>query len=324
LDWGGMAGYYGYQGGASPHDAMRQQMVATLTALEGVETLSRDVLLARVQQPGSTLVYTLRITLPADFPSRPPVIHISPDCKHAWVDQTTMTVTGCSEIQNWTVHRNLGSAINKIRYELFQKPPVLSSASEVKPAMQSTGSSGGPAQSMGAGSSARTSTMVPEVPSKIAELEGLSLEELQALCADDAKFVDFYNELSILKRWDEELLRLRTENVSLATANLAEERPLQELKAKLVQQHQDLSVQKRLYDENQKKVQELAANFSKPQIRAQLIAARDQAQRESEALFDSFGKGEITDLVQFTTEFKKARRDYHIRRMKEEHLSAAK
>ncbi|XP_029651781.1 vacuolar protein sorting-associated protein 37A-like [Octopus sinensis] len=81
---------------------------------------------------GSTNV-CLRVSLPPQFPQEKPVVTIQPPAKHPWVDSQSKVV-GCSSLNEFTMHSNLGLVIQSIIEEFNKNPPILKPASSLQEA----------------------------------------------------------------------------------------------------------------------------------------------------------------------------------------------
>ncbi|XP_041359392.1 vacuolar protein sorting-associated protein 37A-like [Gigantopelta aegis] len=76
----------------------------------------------RVTVPSGSTNITLIITLPVSFPQEKPTVTVQPHLTHPWVD-VQMKVVGCSNINTFSMHSDLGQAIQAIVEEFRRNPP---------------------------------------------------------------------------------------------------------------------------------------------------------------------------------------------------------
>ncbi|XP_077984144.1 vacuolar protein sorting-associated protein 37A-like [Glandiceps talaboti] len=88
-----------------------------------VTEIQRDVEYRVTTTTGASTV-SLNITLPPLFPQEKPTVKVTPPVRHPWVNEQ-MVVTGCSGINNFAVHTDLGSTIRSIILEFTNNPPMV-------------------------------------------------------------------------------------------------------------------------------------------------------------------------------------------------------
>lgn len=98
-----------------------KQILTLKDQLPGVVEVKRDELYQYTFKVQRTPI-TLDISLPARFPLVGPVVSVSPPLHHPWVD-SQMVVDGSPLVNNFSVHSNLGRAIQQIVKELTEHPP---------------------------------------------------------------------------------------------------------------------------------------------------------------------------------------------------------
>eukprot|EP00041_Stephanoeca_diplocostata_P031744 m.996476 g.996476 ORF g.996476 m.996476 type:complete len:326 (+) comp24019_c0_seq42:228-1205(+) len=311
-------GGYGQSVGVTPQQQLWQQHIQSLRTI-GAREISATVYETDVHLR-SGQVFRLKITLPGGFPASPPAIEVLPPCQHNWIDRQ-MQVIGCEAINNWNMHRNLGDAINTIRAELYNHPPVMNQNNF-------GGDSGGPARvdhGQGSGGDAGQvqsgTTDVPRMPIEFPELDAMSNEQLQEIANTDEAFVTFFNSLPHVVKLEKVEKELREENLRLAQANLDQEPVLAGLKQTLIEKHELLAVQKREYDDLVDKQRQLAEKFTPQAIASQLEEACKASEKEAQSLAQDFQSGKETDVDSFIERYKAASMQYHMRKIKTRKLA---
>lgn len=107
-----------------PTTALQQQrmkQVDSLRTFHSISEVQRDVEYRVTINLGNSTIF-LNITLPPQFPNERPVVKVAPQLLHPWVNDQMMVV-GCSAINNFYMHSNLGRAVMDIINEFKDHPP---------------------------------------------------------------------------------------------------------------------------------------------------------------------------------------------------------
>jgi len=107
-----------------PTTALQQQrmkQVDSLRSFHNINEVQRDVEYRVTISLGNSTIF-LNITLPPQFPNERPVVKVAPQLLHPWVNDQMMVV-GCSAINNFYMHSNLGRAVMDIINEFKDHPP---------------------------------------------------------------------------------------------------------------------------------------------------------------------------------------------------------
>lgn len=107
-----------------PTTALQQQrmkQVDSLRTFHSINEVQRDVEYRVTINLGNSTIF-LNITLPPQFPNERPVVKVAPQLLHPWVNDQMMVV-GCSAINNFYMHSNLGRAVMDIINEFKDHPP---------------------------------------------------------------------------------------------------------------------------------------------------------------------------------------------------------
>lgn len=107
-----------------PTTALQQQrmkQVDSLRTFHNINEVQRDVEYRVTVNLGNSTIF-LNITLPPQFPNERPVVKVAPQLLHPWVNDQMMVV-GCSAINNFYMHSNLGRAVMDIINEFKDHPP---------------------------------------------------------------------------------------------------------------------------------------------------------------------------------------------------------
>ena len=307
----------------------------------------KDIQTNSVYEVQASHIYAT-IQLPADFPSRPPVIYIRPSMQHPVISSDgQMRVIRPDTTNEWNMQSDLGKIIHSILEQLLaggqqqqhagvpqqQQPQATSlwaQAPTQNPPQQTYNPHASAATSSASGTAATTTppgiaaevvTMAdlgfPPIPDHFEALDTLSFADLQALTDDDAKFIEFYTNLQEVKQMETIEPKLQQENKLLAENNLKREPELNAAKQQLIEKHAELAEARRTYDEYIAKQDQLSQNLSYQSIKDQLDIATRESNEASDQIKESFKNGEIT-VDEFTKSFKAARETFHLRSNKTE------
>ncbi|XP_005100077.1 vacuolar protein sorting-associated protein 37A [Aplysia californica] len=102
--------------------AQKSKQIESLRKVGAIEII-RDVEYRVVVSQTNTNL-TIIINLPAQFPSEKPVLTVQPAVGHPWVD-AQMKVVGCPNVNNFSMHSDLGQAVQAVLEEFRKNPPAV-------------------------------------------------------------------------------------------------------------------------------------------------------------------------------------------------------
>lgn len=315
--------------------------------LSVVETI-RDVEYRTTIQVAGTSI-TLVITLPPQFPQDAPVVTVEPSLRHPWVD-TQMKVTGCANINNFSVHSSLYTAIDAIVQEFTMRPPALvshtpyasptSSYPSMYPyppvsanpppysaAMRNTDSQETtnsytveqpPVQNLDS-SSIPDFTQI-DIFQAFPELKNKSRRELYEILEEENKILEIIQELPQIKTIAEEREKISCKCTDLAKENLAQRPVIEEMKQSVEEKAREFEHLRTEFEGNQEKQLSLMDQFHPTVIQNNLKVAILEADEESEKIAEEFLEKRL-DIDEFKQQFLDRRTLYHKRRAQEEKLN---
>jgi len=286
-------------------------------------------------------VLALYILLPPNFPQDRPIVRVNPAALHPWIDDQ-MVVTGCSSLNNFVVHSNLGKVVKEIVDEFRRNPPVIlpAAACAMSSAWPSSASSLAPASfinsthsisSLPSGSQPFTSVMpqydmnytAVDQPVDMSgpacnELKDLSMSELKELLENEDKFEQILkprlDELRAIQR--DGLLRIE----KLANENIAKKTLMEERKRLLLEKYESLNDVRRKFDDQIQRQDELQQRYNLTSIQDNLKVAALQSEEKAEQIAERFLDGS-TAAEEFHKAYMAERMVCHMRHAKVDKLT---
>lgn len=352
MPWFGQEKKKGKLPGATELQIQRSKQIESLRRgnLNVVETL-RDVEYRITIQTGGNSV-TLIVFLPPQFPQDKPVITIQPPVRHLWVDVNSKVVN-CPNINSFSVHSSLHSAVQAVVDEFMNNPPVVVSQVPYQP-----GSRGYPSMFQTTAnifsiypsmpsytsptsttettvSSSQNSTQVPEttncdstIPdfsqadifSTFPELKTKGRTELLEIVNEEEKILEIIQNMPEVKRVVEEREKISCRCTELAKENLSKKPVINDLKIQLREQLRQFESLRAEFEKNQEKQMLLMDQFHPSMIQNNLKVAILETEEESDRVVEEFLDKKI-DVEEFTSKFLEKRELYHTRRVKDEKMN---
>lgn len=316
-------------------------------SLSVVETI-RDVEYRTTLQVAGNNV-TLIITLPPQFPQDGPVVTVEPQVRHPWVDQH-MKVTGCANINNFSVHSSLLTAIDAIVAEFNLHPPALVvhtpyspvsaypsmypyppvSSNPPPPPYSSLRTSGSqdntniytteqPQTDTTGGSSIPDFSQI-DIFQAFPELKNKSRRELYEILEEENKILEIIQEMPQIQTIAEEREKISCKCTDLARENLAQRPAIDEMKQAVKEKADEFERLRSEFERDQEKQLSLMDQFHPSVIQNNLKVAILEADEESEKVVEEFLDKKL-DIEEFKQQFLDRRTLYHTRRSQEEKLS---
>ncbi|KAK7476934.1 hypothetical protein BaRGS_00031793 [Batillaria attramentaria] len=318
----------------------KTKQIESLRKVSAIEIL-RDVEYRVVFRVGASN-FTLVIGLSAQFPQEKPVVSINPPVTHPWVDPNTQWVTGCPSLNNFSMHSDLGQAIQTIiddpppagappSYSVgpppgYPPPLYANQGMESYPAgpppiPPRNPPSGAVSTQDGLGSETSTPDFtMPDIMKAFPQLKEKKLFELQELIENDDQLLEMVQGLPELKSFAERREALSEKCVSLAQSNLSQKPKIEELKNDIVEKMAVLDGLRQSFEANCEQHLALSEQFRPSNIQTNLKVAILQAEEESENIVEQFLSRKM-DVEDFTQQFLQKRKLCHMRKAKEEKLS---
>lgn len=259
------------------------------------------------------------VQLGPDFPLENPVLMVSPNVSHAWVDHRGR-ITAAPGLVNFTQHSDLGRVVHAIVREFELRPPAWASTDNANSAAESNIPSDTNAQ-------AQAPPVVPGQPLQtplqqmiFPELAELSNAELRSLMDNSDRRNEFIEQLPVSRELDEQLDQLMDSIENLAKENLEKQSKLSESHAACEERRHILNELHSSYEELSVVFKSQADRRTPASIRESLKEVTHQADEESEKVAEHFLSGGM-NLDQFLVAYVNKRMMSHIRRIKEEKLS---
>lgn len=297
----------------------------------------------------------LIVFLPPHFPQDRPEVKVEPRLRHAWVDQH-MKVTGCPNINNFSVHSSLYTAIQAIIEDFMTNPPNFLNSSvhvppqpatrgypslfpmttnnifNIYPSMNSTASTSptaetniSPSQASDPVPSSNISIPLPDmsqmtVTERFPHLQDKSCHELVDILEGEGRIMEEIQALpevhQLVKRTEE----LSCQCKQLAKENLEKKPLIEELKQTLREKLSEFESMRDTFERRQEQQLSLMDQFHPTIIQNNLKVAILEAEEESDRVVEEFLDKKI-NVDEFQQKFLEKRSLYHTRRVKEEKMS---
>ncbi|KAK3914797.1 Vacuolar protein sorting-associated protein 37A [Frankliniella fusca] len=170
----------------------------------------------RVEFWSDTRRLAILVQLGPDFPLEKPILLVSPNVAHPWVDHCGR-ITSAPGLINFTQHSDLGRVVHAIVREFELRPPVWMGAESSSSTVESSNPTESSAQPAIPTMSASQPVQQTPLPQMIfPELAELSLSELQALMDNQDRRNEFIEQSPVSQELDEQLdqLMLSIENLA--------------------------------------------------------------------------------------------------------------
>lgn len=204
----------------------------------------------------------------------------------------------------FTLHSDLGRVVQAIIREYEKFPPSLWPSSSSSTSLPQS-----------------TQSHLPELnKSNIPELCNLSLEELQKLDQDPQYLSDFVDEMSIVQRIQCDLDSSIEDIKTMATANLAREQHLNQLRSTLEDKLNEFRRLGGSYESLNMRYQKKSEEFAPQHIKELLQIATSNADSVCDTFVEQFLSGSM-DVQQFLDQYRESKRTSAMRKAKEERLT---
>jgi len=276
-------------------------------------------------------LFKLCITLPSQFPHERPSVHISPGGAHPWLDER-MNVTGCTSLNKFYMHSNLGKVIRTLIDDFKANPP------QITPVNKSFGENSyqsctdlTPSPPTAILISTELVEEEPNVkPTKnpdacttIAELmdslSSLSIGDLEKLSGDSTELFKYVMNMDSIKRLQEKRKTLIEKNREQAEKNLSDKPKIQDLQQSIVAKHREMQDLEAQLITNIAKQDEMYQVFDFAQIVTNMRIAISQAEEESEEVAERFLEKKMP-VDEFLRRYLETRKLSHLRKAKEERV----
>lgn len=275
----------------------------------------------------------LTVKLPPQFPSDKPIVHIAPAMDHPWVDEH-MQVKGCTQLNLFQMHSDLGKIIQAVIKEFKKNPPrfrsnlsylatpvaigTLISTSDDVEAVATSGNMYASAEEMAQqGGGGGIGGRPPEIDGIMRQLKELNREKLGEICANPDLLLEYVHGMESVVTLQSLRRELVEQNESIAKENLANEPIIEDLKLDLKSTFEDYNESYHKLEENIRKQDELRQVFEPSNLMNNLRIGILQAEEESEVIAEDFLASNI-NLDEFLGTFLEKRKTCHLRKMKEE------
>ncbi|KAH9508254.1 Vacuolar protein sorting-associated protein 37A [Bulinus truncatus] len=332
----------------------RAKQIESLKKIGALEIL-RDTEYRVIYQQGSTHL-SLLINLPPQFPSEKPVLTVQPAVTHPWVDMQ-MKVIGCPNINNFSIHSDLGQAVHAVLEEFKKVPPAIvpqhyilgSNNPTIGPAVTKPGGAlpSYPGLNVCPYPGSQPNAIPPPLPPRrppapvgdvgmdqltlgpihlqnlLAEfpaLKDMKLHELEELTTDDEKITEMIQKVPDLVKFVQQLENLTPVCVQLAQSNLSKKTEIENLKKLLIVKNTELENLKAEFENHCERHMSLSDMYHPSHIQTNLKVAVMEADEESEIIAERFLEKEL-DVDEFLKSFMEKRTLCHLRRAKEEKLN---
>ncbi|XP_071088068.1 vacuolar protein sorting-associated protein 37A-like [Haliotis cracherodii] len=297
----------------------------------------------------------LIITLSPQFPQDKPSVTVQPPLTHPWVD-IQMKVVGCPNINNFSMHSDLGVAIQTIVEEFKKTPPRILphlvgqqfgapqppvapvsgpgyplygnpqalyppvGPPPLPPRAVENGREGPPILSDQDTNASSPAYPVPDIMKAYPELKEKGLFELQELVDNEEKVLDLLQGLPELARFTQDREDISAQCVQLARENLTKQPVVEELKDSVLKKMSELDAIKGEFETHCEHHLTLSDQFHPANIQTNLKVAVMEAEEESEKIADDFLDKKI-DIEEFLQTYMQKRTLCHMRKAKEEKLN---
>jgi len=269
---------------------------------------------------------SLHVVLPPQFPQEKPVLRITPGIVHPWVNDQ-MIVTGCSSVNSFKAHSDLGKVVKEVVEEFRQNPPPIAAVSVSYKAPTSTMSNEASTKQIVPQPSSSSSwqpysVLVGNVncvmPDSFPGLEDLTAAEIRSL---------FDNEEDILKHLEPYMQVVeynRAESLQAlevsAQENIVKQTQLEERKRIILEKHETLNNLRHRLDELLQLQEERRKKYELCLLQDNLKVASLEADERAESFADKFLDGK-TSVEEFRKNYMTARIQYHQRRVMEDKVA---
>ncbi|PSN53492.1 hypothetical protein C0J52_09329 [Blattella germanica] len=224
------------------------------------------------------------VSLSPEFPLEKPVLKVTPQIDHLWVNES-------SEI--FTVHSDLGRVVQAIIREFERRPPPIVGESPVATTSAST-SQQRVGQEVCTNGRSSPAYVMPVFRVEFQELLDLSNAELEELNKNEDKLDEFIEKLSLIQKQNKAVEDMITKNEELAKL-------------------------KNSYENKSTEYQRLAENYTPSNIKESLRMAALRSDEESEKIAEKFLGGKMS-VEQFVNKYLQKRMLSQMRKTKEEKL----
>lgn len=352
-----------FGGKAKPATATNLQIqktkqIESLRKVSAIEIL-RDVEYRVIYRSGSNSI-TIIIALTSQFPQDKPLISVTPLVTHPWVDPHTSMVTGCPSINNFSMHSDLGQAVQAVLDEFKKNPPVpvpappslgpappypmgpppgyappgymhpgsepypqgvgATGAAPPVPPRQQSGSLANGSAEAGGESEGFPDFTMPDVMRAFPQLKEKKLMELQELIENEEQVLEMVQGLPELKSFAEKREALAEQCVFLARSNLSQKPKIKELKEELAEKMARYDELRGGFEAKCEQHLAMSEQFRPSHIQTNLKVAILQAEEESENIMQDFLSKKL-EVEDFIQQFLEKRKLCHLRKAKEEKLS---
>ncbi|XP_045205161.1 vacuolar protein sorting-associated protein 37A-like [Mercenaria mercenaria] len=356
MPWFGQGGKKGKLPGATELQVQRTKQIESLRRgnLNVIETLRDVEYRLTIQAAGNSL--TLIINLPPQFPQDKPSITVQPAVRHPWVDSNSKVIN-CPNINNFSVHSSLNTAVQAVVDEFRSNPPALVSHVQypvntpnrgypsmfpvttnifsIYPSMPSYTSPASPTETTTSPSQNATSTTetqlsncdtsIPDfsqtnIMSTFPELKDKGRLEMLEILNEEEKILEIIQKMPQVQQVVQEREKQSCKCTELAKENLSKKPVIEDLKQQVSEMMQEFESLRTQFESNQEKQCSLIDQFHPSVIQNNLKVAILEAEEESEKIVEDFLDKKI-DIEEFTTQFLEKRALYHTRRAKEEKMN---
>ncbi|XP_053695765.1 vacuolar protein sorting-associated protein 37A [Sabethes cyaneus] len=293
---------------------MRKRQIDTLKIfnLNVQEVVENEEYLVNFDSGGREIA--INIILGPGFPNEKPTLIVSPILNHPWVNATTGVIENAPGILNYTIHSDLGRVVQAIGREFEKHPPsVLNDSSSCAPQHNRTESN------------QENCTDSRNIASPVAEQDSfglcaLQIDELTRLNNDEDYREDFIEKISFVQKQSNEMNYLMSQIETLASDNVAKKLLIEEQRQRLDKLLLDFKELGERYDASNQMYQRKAEDFSPQHIKELLQIAVSTADAKSDEEAQKFLAGD-TDVSTFLNNFIETRKNFNIRKAKEERLT---
>ncbi|EIE21111.1 hypothetical protein COCSUDRAFT_67088 [Coccomyxa subellipsoidea C-169] len=295
-----------------PSQERLKQTTELVTEVPGCRPLNRDQSLYEVPvRMRDGRITNLRISLPPNFPHGRPALSVTHPIRHPWVDSAGRL--SFPALDGWAPGRSRIAAVVAEASTSLSGQPARSDASPSPQRPSGASPALAPVPRLAASPS-----RAPTVPSEFQELAAMSMDDLTELLCDEAKYTTFVQKQTAKTHIAQVKAQLRRGNAELARANLAKEGLLGELRNQIaIIRSSEYAAVKESFDEKYKRQQAVIQPLQPSALIATLDRAASQADKDSDQVYESFLKGDVTVDV-FVPQYVKARSLFHQRELKKQ------
>lgn len=163
-------------------------------------------------------------------------------------------------------------------------------------------------------------TTISSIQSSIPELCNLTLDDLQRLHDDPDYLNDFVEEMSIVRKFNDDLDRLIVDMETIARDNIGQETRIEELRTRLGAKLTEFVMHGEKYEALNQRYQKKSEEFAPQHIKELLQIAASTADGICETHVDQFLNGSI-DVQAFLDRYLQAKKLSALRKAKEEQLT---